>query len=179
MHSLLPGVDFQIHEGNAEEQIAMLRANEIDVGFFSSSAPEDFTFYPIYRDPIVVVMPHDHPLTAYEEITPEQLTSYPFLIKPEHSQGILKSILAMHPSKIESHFSVKTDNALIGLVNKGMGIGVVGKMVTEAAATATYRPLKGSYYRTIGMAIPNWKPASPALRHFISEVQSIFKTGSE
>ena len=50
-------------------------------------------------------------------------------------------------------------------------------MVTEAAATATYRPLKGSYYRTIGMAIPNWKPASPALRHFISEVQSIFKTG--
>jgi len=176
MRQLYPGVDFQIHEGNAEEQITMLRGSEIDVGFLSSSAPDEFTFIPLYRDPIVVVMPPNHPLTQFDEIEPEQLTEYPFLIKPEHSYGMLKNILTLHPSQIESHFSVKTDNALIGLVNKGMGIGVVGKMVTDAAASVICRPLHGAYYRTIGMAIPNWKPVSPALRHFINEVRSGFRS---
>ena len=174
IQNTFPMLEFQIFEGNAEEQIEMLRSSEIDVGFLSSSAPDDFTFIPLYRDPIVVVMPMDHPLTAFEVIEPEMLSSYPFLIKPEHSFGMLKSLLLQYPSRMESHYSVKTDNALIGLVNKGLGIGVVGEMVTRCGAKVESRPLCGEYYRTIGMAVPNWKTVSPALRHFISEVQSMY-----
>jgi len=173
LRSSCPKLDFQIFEGNAEEQIEMLRSSEIDIGFLSSSAPDDFTFLPLYRDPIVVVMPPDHPLTAFDVIEPEQLGAYPFLIKPEHSFGMLKNLLLRYPSRMESHYSVKTDNALIGLVNKGLGIGVVGEMVTRSGAKVTFRPLQGDFFRTIGMAVPNWKPVSPALRHFISEVQAM------
>ena len=174
IRSSCPHLDFQIFEGNAEEQIEMLRRSEIDVGFLSSSAPDDFTFLPLYRDPIVVVMPQDHPLTVCDVIEPEQLSAYPFLIKPEHSFGMLKSLLLRYPPRMDSHYSVKTDNALIGLVNKGLGIGIVGELVTQSGAKVESRPLRGDYFRTIGMAVPNWKPVSPALRHFISEVQSLY-----
>ena len=168
-----PKLDFQMFEGNAEEQIDLLRRNAIDVGFLSSSAPEDFTFIPLHRDPIVVIMPKEHPLTGCDRVEPADIANYPFLIKPEHTYGVLKQILLSQTSLTESHYSVKNDNALVGLVNKGMGIGVVGEMVTHSGTPVEYRHFKGEYYRTIGLAVPKWKPVSPALQSFIEIVRGI------
>lgn len=170
-----PILEYQMFEGNAEEQISMLRNNTIDIGFLSSSAPDDFTFIPLYRDPIVVIMPQDHPLAAYERIKPSDIAKYPFLIKPEHAMGTLKDLLLSQASLIQSNYSVKNDNALLGLVNRGMGIGVVGEMVTRSGLPVEYRHFDGDYYRTIGLAVPNWKPVTPALQSFIDTVCSRYQ----
>lgn len=170
MGQLHPQLDFQMFEGNAEEQLSMLRRNAIDIGFLSSSAPEDFTFIPLYRDPIVVIMPQGHPLTQFSNIKPSDIADYPFLIKPEHTHGALRELLLSQTRLTESHYSVKNDNALLGLVNKGMGIGVVGEMVAHSGTPVEYRHFEGNYYRTIGLAVPNWKPVTPALQSFISIV---------
>ena len=176
LHDTYPGLEFQIYEGNAEEQFQMLKNNTIDVGFLSSSAPEDYAFIPLYRDPIVVIMPDDHPLTALPSVTPEDLTRYPFLIKPEHAYGTLRDLLHGQPGMIDSGFSVKTDNALLGLVRKGMGIGVVGEMVTKTGTPVTYRPFDPPYYRTVGMAVPHWKPVTPAMQTFLREAARMFQS---
>lgn len=171
-----PGLEFQVFEGNAEEQLQMMRNNEIDVGFLSSSTPEDFQFIPLYRDPIVVVMPEKHPLTRQEKVSPEDLTRYPFLIKPEHAYGTLKDLLHNQPAFTKSAFSVKTDNALLGFVRKDMGIGVVGEMIAKNDETITYRHFDKAYYRTLGMAVPHWKPVSPALQTFLAEACRLYQS---
>lgn len=171
-----PGLEFQIFEGNAEEQLQMMRNNEIDVGFLSSSAPEDFQFIPLYRDPIVVVMPKDHPLSRQERVSPEDLTRYPFLIKPEHAYGTLKDLLHDQSAIAKSAFSVKTDNALLGFVRKGMGIGVVGEMVAKSDETIVYRHFDNGYYRTLGMAVPHWKPLAPALQTFLKAACDLYQS---
>lgn len=170
-----PGLEFQVFEGNAEELLQMMRNNEIDVGFLSSSAPEDFQFIPLYRDPIVVVMPEGHPLSKKEKVTPEDLTRYPFLIKPEHAYGTLKDLLHNQSAVAKSAFSVKTDNALLGFVRKGMGIGVVGEMVAKNDETITYRHFDKEYYRILGMAVPHWKPVAPALQTFLREACRMYQ----
>ena len=176
LHSTYPGLEFQVFEGNAEEQFQMLQNNTIDVGFLSSSAPEDYEFIPLCRDPIVVIMPDDHPLTAFQKIAPENLTNYPFLIKPEHAYGTLRELLHNQPGMTDSGFSVKTDNALLGFVRKGMGIGVVGEMVTKIGAPVTYRHFDPPYYRTVGMAVPHWKPLTPALQTFLREACRLYQS---
>lgn len=170
-----PGLEFQILEGNAEEQLQMMRNNVIDVGFLSSSTPEDFQFIPLYRDPIVVAMPNGHPLSQLEKISPEDLTRYPFLIKPEHAYGTLKDILYNQSAIAKSGFSVKTDNALLGFVRKGMGFGIVGEMVAKSDDTITYRHFDREYYRTVGIAVPHWKPISPALQTFLREACRLYQ----
>lgn len=176
LHQSHPGLEFQIFEGNAEEQFQMLQNNSLDIGFLSSSAPEHYQFIPLYQDPIVAIMPDDHPLTAQETVTPGDLTRYPFLIKPEHAYGALREMLHDQPNMIDSGFSVKTDNALLGLVRKGMGIGVVGEMVAKAGMPVTYRHLSPAYYRTIGLAVPHWKPLTPALQTFIRETCRLYQS---
>lgn len=176
LHRTYPGLEFQIFEGNAEEQIQMMRDNLIDVAFLSSSAPKNYKFIPLYRDPIVAIMPSGHPLTALSKIKTADLTHYPFLIKPEHAYGALKEMLADHPNMVDSGFSVKTDNALLGLVKKGMGIGVVGEMVAKAGTQVEYRHFDPPYYRTIGLAIPAWKPLTPALQTFITETCRLYQS---
>ena len=152
-----------------------MRNNEIDVGFLSSSAPEDFQFIPLYRDPIVVVMPNGHPLSQLEKISPEDLTRYPYLIKPEHAYGTLKDILYNQSAIAKSSFSVKTDNALLGFVRKGMGFGIVGEMVAKFDDTITYRHFDREYYRTVGIAVPHWKPVSPALQTLLREACKLYQ----
>ena len=164
-----PGLEFQILEGNAEEQLRMMRNNEIDVGFLSSSAPEDFQFIPLYRDPIVVVMPKNHPLSRLKRVCAAELAKYPFLIRPEHTYGTLKDLPDSQSIITESALSVKTDNALLALVRSGMGFGIVGEMVARAGEGITYRHFNREYYRTVGIAVPHWKPVSPALQTFLKE----------
>lgn len=171
-----PGLEFQIFEGNAEEQLQMMRDNVIDVGFLSSSAPEDFQFIPLYRDPIVVVMPRDHPLSKREKVSAEDLARYPFLIRPEHTYGTLKDLTNSQWRITESALSVKTDNALLGFVRNGMGFGIVGEMVAKAGEGITYRHFDRQYFRTVGMAVPHWKAISPALQTFLKEACRLFQS---
>jgi DNA-binding transcriptional LysR family regulator len=171
-----PGLEFQIFEGNAEEQLQRMRNNEIDIGFLSSSVPEDFHFIPLYRDPIVVVMPQGHPLSDLETVSPEDLARYPSLIRLEHAYGTLKDLLYNQSAISKSGFSVKTDNALLGFVRKGMGFGIVGEMVAKTDETITYRHFDKEYYRTVGMAVPRWKPVTPALHTFLREACSLYQS---
>lgn len=171
-----PGLEFQIREGNAEEQLQMMRDNVIDVGFLSSSAPEDFQFIPLYRDPIVVVMPEGHPLSRLKTVSAAELAKYPFLIKPEHTYGTLKDLPNSQSVITESALSVKTDNALLGFVRNGMGFGIVGEMVAKAGEGIIYRHFDREYCRIVGMAVPHWKPVSPALQTFLREACRLFQS---
>lgn len=170
MHEKYPEIEYQILEGNADEQLNLLNKNDIDVGFFSSSAPEDFVFIPLHNDPIVVVMSKGHPLVKYDRIDPKELAQYPFLLKPEHSLGATRTLLLGQSAITSSGFSVRSDNALIALASKGLGIGTVGEMVATTSQEIDYRYLNGDFCRTVGLVLPRWKPVTPALQCFVDTV---------
>lgn len=169
-----PQLELQIVEGNAEELFGMMRHNAIDVGILSSSAPEDFSFTPLHRDPVVAIVPKGHPLAARDRLEIADLAPYPFLVKPEHAQGILKELLEAQTFQTSSSYSVRSDNAMLGLVSRGFGIGVVGEMVARASSDVEYRRFRQDYFRTIGIAVPDWKPQTGALRSFIGIVRELY-----
>jgi len=177
MHSKYPEIEFQILEGNAEEQISMLKKNTIDIGILSSSAPDEFDFIPLYSDPFVIIMSKDHPLAEHDIVEPSEIAKYRVLQKPEHWSSQLKVLLGQNKD-LQSNYTARSDNALLGLANKGLGIGIVGEMVANSGVGVEYRHIKNDYYRTIGLAIPAWKPVTPALQCLIDVIIDLYQSGS-
>ena len=170
-----PQLQLQLIEGNADELFSMMRQNRIDIGILSSSAPDEYLFLPLHQDPIVTILPHGHPLSERDRLDLSDIQMYPLLVKPEHAQGILKNLLESQTEQTISNYSVRSDNAMVGLVGKGYGIGIVGEMVAQHAPDIEYRRFRGDYYRTIGVAIPTWRPVTSALKCILRIIAELYQ----
>ena len=175
MYERHPLLHLHFSEGNRDAQLNLLRSNEIDIGILSSSAPEDFDFIPIHRDPTVVILPSNHEYCKKEIITTDDLLDSSMFIQSEGSSEALKRILGEQYTAVKGNVTTKNDQAQIRLVESGMGIGVVGEMTVSPSDAIAIRKLDSPYARTIGLAVPSWKPITPALREFIKLVCEIFQ----
>lgn len=175
MEELYPALQIHFSEGNRDVQLNLLRNNEIDVGIMSSSAPEEFDFLPIHKDPIVVILPPGHELCSQEVLSTDDLLHSAMFIQSEGSMEALRRILGEQFVAAKGNVTTRSDQAQIRLVESGMGIGVVGKMVVNQNDDVAIRRLNKTYARTIGLAIPSWKPVTPALRELIKLICTTYQ----
>ncbi len=127
MAKLHPHLKLIFTEGNQDVQLSLLERNEIDVGIFSSSAPENYKFIPIIEDSIVVILPHQHELCDKEIITKEDLLDSDMLIYSEGSERALVRVFGDRYYAVKNRLITKNDQAQLRLVESGLGIGVVAK----------------------------------------------------
>ena len=170
-----PKLEVQIVEGTAGDLFNKMQHNTIDAGILSSFIPEDFTFTPLHNDPAVVIVPKDHPLTKLDRVEISDLLPYPFMIKPEDTRGIMEEVLQSQPINISGSYFVHSDNSMQYLIGKGFGISIAGEMVATSSPFVDYRPFAKDYHRTIGIAVPNWKPQTTALRSFLEIVRELYQ----
>ena len=173
-----PKLDLQIVEGSTDELFDMMHQNTIDAGILSYPVSPDFSFTPLSKDPIVAIMPKGHPLAEKDLLDITDLLPYPFLVEPEHAQGILKEVLESQPAQTSKRLSVRSDYFMLYMIGKGYGIGMVGEMVAKNSPYIEYRHFSKDYHRTIGIAVPNWKPQTIALRSFLGIVRELYQTDS-
>ena len=175
MAELYPALQIRFSEGNRDVQLQLLRNNEIDVGILSSSAPEEFDFLPIHKDPIVAILPPGHELCSKDVLSTDDLLRSAMFIQSEGSMEVQRRILGEQYVAAKGNVTTRSDQAQIRLVESGMGIGVVGKMVVHQNDRVVIRRLNKSYARTIGLAVPSWKPVTPALRELIKLICTTYQ----
>lgn len=173
-----PQLHLQFFEGNADVQLQLLRSNAIDIGIFSSSAPEDFQFIPIHNDPIVAIIPFGHPLCQKDTLSADDLCRSNMLIQSEGSVQALTRILGEQYASAKSSIITKNDQAQLRLVESGLGIGIVGKMTVSHTTPVCIKNLDKPYARTIGLAVPCWRPITPVLREFVQWVCNTYQDES-
>ncbi len=170
-----PQLMIQLTEGNREAQLDQLQDNAIDIGILSSSAPESYIFIPLYMDPAVVVLPRGHALCAKEKITKTDLLGFPMLAPPEPHTEVLKNVMGELFAQTKRIYTVKSDHTVIRMVESGLGIGVVGRLVVRNSDAVEIRQLARPYSRRIGLVIPKWRAISPAMKVFISTVCKLYQ----
>ena len=71
--ALHPNIRVQIIEWTTIELQNLFSENYLDLGLMSDPAPEGFEFIPLMQDPILAIIPQDHPLANEEYISPREL----------------------------------------------------------------------------------------------------------
>jgi len=81
-----PDVSLRLQVGNTDAIVSMVENNLLDLGIVEAPVyNKNLEVITCRLDELVVIVPPDHPLAAFESIKPEQLTEYPFILREEGS----------------------------------------------------------------------------------------------
>jgi LysR family hca operon transcriptional activator len=121
-----PDLKIELLSLNNVEQMKLLKKGELDITFtrhnFNSDEIESQF---VLREPLIFILPKDHPLAKYERIPVKALNGIDFIIPAaEQSLTLHTTILDFaKANNIEFNIVQKADNILFNINSIGMGLG--------------------------------------------------------
>lgn len=121
-----PDLKIELLSMNNHDQMKAIKKGELDITFtrhnFNSDEIESQF---VLREPLIFILPKDHPLAKYERIPVKALNGIDFIIPAaEQSQNLHDMILNFAKTNgIEFNIVQKADNILFNINSIGMGLG--------------------------------------------------------
>ena len=163
-----PQIEIRLMEGIRQEVTRWLDEKKADIGFLSYQEPMPYEWTPLDYDEMLAVLPKDH-LYASKE-------SYP-LINCETDSVIMPalgrdddvvSLFERNGIKLNIHFTTLENFATMAMIEKGLGMSVMNNLITEKWNCDIVKiPVDPPSRITLGLAVPSYKQASPAVKRFI------------
>ena len=179
--SEFPDIVMNLHERSSEEQIDLLAAGTIDVGFVRrpvENAPKSLVINTILRERLLVAMPHDHRLRNMSTVPVRALAHESFLLFPRHAApglydqiGTLCRRAGFKPVVAQEAVQMQT---IISLVSAGLGIAIVPESIRNLHREhVLYRTLSPGSVRTEMAVTYDRGNESKALQSFLRIVTDI------
>jgi DNA-binding transcriptional LysR family regulator len=143
-----PGVELQLHDQLPDQQLEGLRAGRLDVGFLRPPVDDPLLRAEcIWREPLVVALPADHPLAAQPRVRWRDLAGEPFVNLPWHAAPGFQRVLfeACRAAGFAPQVRQLANDlpTVIWLVGAGVGVAVVSAGLAGLSRhSVVYRPLR-------------------------------------
>jgi LysR family transcriptional regulator, hca operon transcriptional activator len=177
----LPKIEFKVTSMYSPDLAEALQNGEIDLGFLRVEPKPDVTYDVIAKEPIVVILPSDHPLAEQEEIDPKALEDETLvgfsdiaIVLREVVEGYL---LAKGVDLTPSH-RVETFSTVLSLVASLRGVALMPAYVEALLPwSVVSRPLQGEPL-TIDLAVGYRSDnTSPVLKTFLAGLDQLIAAG--
>lgn len=130
-----PEVNVELVQMGSDQVVQFVAENRADIGIgaFRGTFP-GIEFLPYRNDELVLIVPEDHPLAAFESIPFEKSLAYEFVCLDNSSamQRFIFEKARMLGHKIVPRIHVGDQSLLVGLVAQGAGIAVISGAATRA-----------------------------------------------
>lgn len=142
-----PDLKIELLSLNNNEQMRLLKKGDLDLTFtrhnFNSDEIESQF---VIREPLIFILPKDHPLAKYERIPVKALNDIDFIIpSAEQSHTLHHAILDFaKANNVELNIVQKADNILFNINSIGIGLGCTilpGYIVPLTMDNTVIRPL--------------------------------------
>ena len=121
-----PDLKIELLSLNNNEQMRLLKKGDLDLTFtrYNFNSDEIESQF-VIREPLIFLLPKDHPLAKYERISVKALNGIDFIIpSAEQSLTLNQAILDFAKANgIEFNIVQKADNILFNINSIGMGLG--------------------------------------------------------
>jgi LysR family hca operon transcriptional activator len=177
----LPKIEFKVTSMYSPDLAGALQNGEIDLGFLRGEAKPDVTYQVIAKEPIVVILPSDHPLAEAKEIDAKALegetlvgfTNIAIILREVVEGYLLAKGIPLTPSH-----RVETFSMVLSLVASLRGVALMPAYVEALLPwSVVSRPLKGEPL-TIDLAVGYRSDnSSPVLRMFLENLDQLIAAG--
>jgi len=173
-----PTIDITIHKLTSMAQIAGIVRNELDAGFtrMPHNYPSGVRGFEIYRQPMVLALPSEHPLARHKTISPAMLAREAFVsTTPELDLGFSGHTEAV--ARIGNFIPrvVKRDSdfiAVLSYVALGYGIAVVPELLkTTSVSNVVFRDIAADPAPQTSIAFVYGSEPSPSTSLLIRHMQ--------
>lgn len=156
----------EVFQGTYEDVADWIKTGVVDLGFLSVSSAKDIPIEPLYKDPLLCVLPKGAKKSgAKEYMDIEEMRNHQFVTQRESTDADIQNFLKENKLSIQSNYHVVDDLSTIKLVEKGFGICLMPELVMKDITyeVDTYK-VKPDASRIIGIAAMNPNFMAPAVR---------------
>ncbi|MEK4711953.1 LysR family transcriptional regulator [Sporosarcina sp. FSL K6-5500] len=173
----LPAIEIKLLEGDYDTLEHWIATGAVDFGFVSLPTSKSFEVIFLKKDRMLCVLPDEHRLANQQEVSFADIKEEMLIMSKKGSDNDLKRIF--HENNVTPHikFELADDQAIISMVQNGMGISILPEMVLyRVPHNVRILSLEGEHYRSIGIAAPSFNTISPAAQKFIDYMKAWLNT---
>jgi len=138
-----PGIDIQLVEHGGAQLKEELRSGHIELAASLLPVSDEFDWIEVAREPIVALLPADHPLAQRKSLGIELLQEHPFILFEE---GFALNLIILEASRRKGFEPVVATRSaqidfIIELVAAELGIAFLPKMIAKKSPNRLVKPV--------------------------------------
>ncbi len=127
-HQRFPNIQVAIDDVLSDIVVERVANNSVELGVtFEPQHSEGLTFYPLYNDEFIAILPNQHPLASQQEVTWATLLQHNFITlqRPSSVRKMIENTLKDANIDLTVAFDAHQLTTVIRMVSEGMGVAVV------------------------------------------------------
>jgi LysR family hca operon transcriptional activator len=173
----LPNIEIRVSSDHSTTLADDLQRGKLDVAFLRPEQKPDLEYKLVAKEPLVVILPSDHPLAKYEAIDPRDLVGETFIgisNVPRVLRAVINDYLKRSGIEIAPHLEIDNFAMAVSLVASTRGVALLPTSAENFLPWSVIsRPLKGEA-PTIDLVIGYHKAnTSPILKTFLSRIDDL------
>jgi DNA-binding transcriptional LysR family regulator len=174
-HERHPAIDIRVVEEVAQEMLAAVLADQLDVAFvpIEEGVPPGLDSHLLFEDELVLVVAESHPLAGRAHVSFAALREEPFVFLREGT-GLRRAVEAGAAAEgFEPHARFETNELtrVLALVAAGLGVSAVSRAVAEAASDQVVAVrLRPALRRQVALVWRAGRHRAPAANAFLRHV---------
>ena len=163
-----PQIRIKLMEGIWQEVAKWLDDRAADIGFLSYQEGMPYDFIPLAEDPMLAVLPRNHPL-AEAEVYPLENCKYDRFIMPALGcDDDIEALFLQNGIEPNVQFTTLESFSVMSMVEQGLGMSIMNQLITEKRiCDIAMLPLDPPSYCTLGVAMNSKADVSPAVKMFL------------
>ncbi|MDD7403171.1 MAG: LysR family transcriptional regulator [Butyribacter sp.] len=172
-----PDISIEVFEGTYDDVVYWIKNGIVDLGFLSVSSAGDIPIEPLYKDPLLCIVPKGMPKAEPKEYMGiDELRNHQFVTQRESTDADIQNFLKENSLTIQSNYHVVDDLSTIAIVAHGFGICIMPEMVMkDIPYEVDCYPVKPDAYRIIGIAALNPGFMAPAVRTMYNHILDAYQ----
>lgn len=173
-----PAVDVQLRDLRHTDVLQAIVAGDADLGVIHFDGTDKrFRSQPLRNEPIVLVVPPNHPLAKAKRATLDEMAAFPLMMLDQY-EGMKTRIaaeVARHGLTLQPGLSAGNLPTLIGMLDAGMGVLLLPRVMARRSLQAgqVMVEIEGVVFRRAFslVMLRDYKP-SPAVRRFCRHLRA-------
>lgn len=172
-----PGIRIEVFQGTYDEVRNWIKTGVVDFGFLSGSSAGDLFIEPLYKDPLLCIVPPDFEKASDSEfMTIEEMSHHRFVAQRESTDADIQKYLKQNHLDVQTGYHVVDDLSTIIMVASGFGICIAPELVmNDIPYDVRSYVMDPPAYREIGIAALNPQFMAPAVRTLYQHIIAHYK----
>lgn len=167
-----PNIDYELLLGDYTEIEEWILEGRVDCGFLRLPTHPDLETIFLEQDPLLAILPEEHPLAGCDRVPVAALCSDPFLLLEKGAKAEVSEIFERCGLLPNVRFTTWDDYAIMSMVENGLGISILPQLILRRVPyRIVAKELDVPAYRKIGLALRNKKTASLAVKRFLEYIK--------
>ena len=171
-----PNININLMEGVRQEVLKWIEDGRADIGLLSGGDDIDYDWIPLADDPMIAVLPKDHPLADAKEFPLDRCEQEEFIMPAMGKDEDVMKMLNKYDIVPNIVYSTNESFSAWALIENGLGISITNELLMHGWDCDVAKiPVSPPEKITLGMILPSIKHASPAVKRFVKYAVSELK----